>query len=79
MFKVNSKDTRTGAVPEHISYLVLVFLLLNLRRQMAAGNATYLQPTNSPVGKRIVVEIIYFACLHYTTVISGRSLREKNF
>ena len=51
MFKVNNKDTRTGAVPEHISYLVLVFLLLNLRRQMAAGNATLPSANKQPCRK----------------------------
>ena len=40
MVKVNNKDTRTGVFIvnfEHISYLVLVFLLLILSRQMLAG------------------------------------------
>ena len=45
MFKVNNKDTRTTGRRsgvyivnfEHISYLVLVFLLLTLSRQMSAG------------------------------------------
>ena len=35
MFKVNNKDNRTGIFIvnfEHISHLVLVFLLLTLRR-----------------------------------------------
>ena len=37
MLKVNNKDTRTGVFIvnfEHISYLVLVFLLLILSRQI---------------------------------------------
>ena len=46
MFKVNNKDTRTtpcrsGAFIvnfEHISNIVLGFLLLTLKRQMPAGN-----------------------------------------
>ena len=45
MFKVNNKDTRTTTRRsgvyivnfEHISYLVLVFLLLTLSRQISAG------------------------------------------
>ena len=44
MFKVNNKDTRTTPVGlvsffnfEHISHLVLVFLLLTLNMQMPAG------------------------------------------
>ena len=45
MFKVNNKDTRTTIpehikIPEHISHLVLVFLLLTLNMQLAAGNIT---------------------------------------
>ena len=38
MFKVNNKDTRTTIVSfEHISHLVLVFLLLTLNMQLPAG------------------------------------------
>ena len=36
MFKVNNKDTRTVNF-EHISHLVLVFLLLTLNMQMPAA------------------------------------------
>ena len=37
MFKVNNKDGRTGVYFEHISHLVLLFLLLNLNIQLPAG------------------------------------------
>ena len=40
MFKVHNKDTRTSVFTvnfEHISHLVLVFLLLTLTMQMLAG------------------------------------------
>ena len=41
MFKVNNKDTRTtpGVIVsfEHISHLVLMFLLLILKREMPTG------------------------------------------
>ena len=46
MFKVNNKDIRTRSMTsfcvflvncEYISHLVMVFLLLTLRRYMAAG------------------------------------------
>ena len=40
MFKVNNKDTRSGIFIvnfEHISHLVLVFLLLTLNMQLRAG------------------------------------------
>ena len=49
MFKVNNKDIywrRSGVFIvnfEHISHLVLVFLLSTLSRQIPAGNFGYLQ------------------------------------
>ena len=36
MFKVNNKDTRTTRHIEHISYLVLVFYIVNFK-QVNAG------------------------------------------
>ena len=46
MFKVNNKDIRkTPGIFvvnfEHISYIVLVFLLITLSRQMPAGTSVY--------------------------------------
>ena len=44
MFKVRNKDTRTTPIAfEHISHLVLVFLLLYLTRQMPVGIGFKLQ------------------------------------
>ena len=42
MFKINNKDRRRSGVFivnfEHISYLILVFLLLTLNMQLPAGS-----------------------------------------
>ena len=40
MFKVNNKDNSSGAFInfEHVSHLVLVFLLLTLNMQLQAGS-----------------------------------------
>ena len=46
MFEVNNKDTRTTSCVfifnfEHISHLVLVFLLLTLKMEMPTGAVNY--------------------------------------
>ena len=50
MFKVNNKDTRIVFIVdfEHISHLVLVFLLLTLNMQLPAGMKDNVNKENLP-------------------------------
>ena len=87
MFKINNKDTRTTLCCrsdvfivnfEHISHLVLVFLLLILSRQMPAGLVKYLPVQGQPDVVLVVALLLILNILHNFPSVSTVDFEQES-